>query len=66
MRLNASWLPVVGILVVSPTDALAYIDPTSGSLLVQLLLGGLAGIVVIIKLYWKKLTGKFKKGSKEE
>ena len=63
---NASWLLVVGIIVVHPADALAYIDPTAGGLLVQLVLGGIAGIGVIIKLYWKKLTGRFKKGPKEE
>jgi len=33
-------------------DAFAYIDPGSGSMLLQLLLGGIAGIGVLVKLYW--------------
>ncbi len=42
---------------VSP--AYAYLDPGSGSMLLQLLLGGVAGLVVVIKLYWHRLLVKF-------
>ena len=35
----------------------AYIDPGAGSLLTQLLVGGMAGILVIVKLNWRRLTG---------
>jgi hypothetical protein len=34
---------------------LAYLDPGSGSMLVQLLVGGVAAAVVALKLYWYKL-----------
>jgi hypothetical protein len=33
----------------------AYLDPGSGSMLVQLLVGGVAAAVVALKLYWYKL-----------
>ena len=33
----------------------AYLDPGSGSMLIQLVLGGIAGLLVIGKLYWHKL-----------
>jgi hypothetical protein len=36
----------------------AYLDPGSGSLLVQLLLGGVAGIGVILRLAWLRLRGR--------
>jgi hypothetical protein len=36
-------------------DALAYIDPGSGSILLQLILGGVAGALVVVKMYWQKL-----------
>jgi len=36
-----------------------YIDPGAGSLLLQLLLGGFAGAVVIARLYWKRVRGWF-------
>ena len=37
-----------------PVQAMAYIDPGSGSMILQLILGGIVGIVVIIKLYWDR------------
>jgi hypothetical protein len=33
----------------------AYLDPGTGSMLVQLLAGGLAGIGVTLKLYWRRV-----------
>ena len=37
----------------------AYLDPGSGSMLVQLLLGGVAGAAVILKLAWHRVQGLF-------
>jgi hypothetical protein len=34
---------------------LAYLDAGSGSMIVQLLLGGFAAVVVTIKLWWRRL-----------
>jgi F0F1-type ATP synthase assembly protein I len=36
------------------TPAYAYVDPGSGGMLVQLLLGGVAGVAVIVRLYWRR------------
>ena len=52
---------LLGIILVEPDFALAYIDPSAGGLLVQILLGGIAGIGVLVKLYWGKLTKFFRK-----
>ncbi len=41
--------------------ALAYLDPASGSMILQLLLGGIAGVALAVKLYWQKLLGIFRK-----
>jgi hypothetical protein len=38
---------------------LAYLDPGSGSMLLQVLLGGVAGVAVIAKLYWGRLLSLF-------
>ena len=37
------------------TQVLAYLDPGSGSLIVQLLVGGVAAIGVSLKLYWQRV-----------
>ncbi len=39
--------------------AYAYLDPGTGSMLVQLLLGGVAGALVIGKLYWQRIKAFF-------
>lgn len=41
----------------------AYLDPGSGSMLVQLLLGGVAGAAVIVKLGWERFKGIFRSSS---
>ena len=47
---------LMGIAVV---PAHAYLDPGTGSILLQLLLGGVAGFLVIIKLNWYSLKQTF-------
>ena len=37
----------------------AYLDPGSGSYLIQLLLGGLVGALFIIKAYWGRIKSFF-------
>jgi hypothetical protein len=35
--------------------SLAYLDPGSGSMILQILAGGLAAVAVTAKLYWNRL-----------
>lgn len=44
----------------------AYLDPGSGSMLLQVLLGGLAGIAVSIKMFGKRITRIFTFWKKDE
>jgi len=69
--LSLRWLLVLVLLVslATPQPAHAYLDPGSGSLILQLILGGLAGLAMILKLYWHKLRnllGLSKKKSETE
>lgn len=48
----------------SPLEA--YLDPGSGSMLVQLLLGGFAGLAVILKLTWHRVRDRFRPAGKRE
>jgi len=40
-------------------SAYAYIDPGTGSMVVQVLIGALVGLGIAIKVYWYKLKEKF-------
>lgn len=55
---------VVWLLLVA-RPAHAYLDPASGSILLQLVLGGVAGVALILKLYWRKIRGLFGAGKEE-
>ena len=56
-RRNRTRLLLLGAtaLAVWPDHAWAYLDPASGSILLQVVLGGIAGAGLLIKLYWHKL-----------
>lgn len=42
-------------LLVCAGPAFAYLDPGTGSMLLQLILGGFAAVGVVLKLYWHRL-----------
>jgi hypothetical protein len=45
-------------LALHPANAFAYIDPGSGSLILQLLFGGFVGAAAIVKLYWRRIRDR--------
>ncbi len=53
-------VPLVGILVLWGTSpAYAYLDPGTGSIILQALLGGAAGALIAGRLYWSKIKSFF-------
>jgi hypothetical protein len=46
----------VGVLLCLPSLASAYIDPSTGSYVLQLLLAGLLGALFALKVFWKRTT----------
>ena len=43
----------------------AYLDPGTGSMVIQLILGGVAGAMVILKLYWTRFKSVLGFSSRE-
>jgi hypothetical protein len=57
VRLLSLATPLLGTLLVygvSATPAYAYLDPGTGSMILQVLLGGAAGVALAGKLYWQR------------
>lgn len=48
-------LAAVPVLSALGVVSLAYIDPTTGGVLIQILLGGTAGVLVLGKIFWHRL-----------
>lgn len=44
----------------------AYLDPGSGSFILQLLLATLLGSIFLIKTYWRKITGFLRRDQSED
>ena len=42
-----------------PSSVAVYVDPGSGSMMLQLLLGGVSGIYVFFRLFKQKILGFF-------
>ena len=62
---GAATLAGIAFLIVCwEQPAYAYLDPGAGSLLLQVLMGGLAGAAVVVKVYWNSLMARFGRGSK--
>jgi len=58
---------IVGILLLLVfTNVHAYLDPGTGSMMLQVILGGIAAVGVAVKLYWHKLRVAIGLGKKEE
>jgi membrane associated rhomboid family serine protease len=54
--LNVSLFVAVFLFVSHLTGrAEAYLDPGTGSMVVQLVVGGLVGALALMKLYWRRL-----------
>lgn len=45
---------------------LAYLDPGSSSMIIQILLGGLAAVGVTLKLYWRRFKRFLHIGGRDE
>ena len=53
------WLLVLVMILIVPRDAHAYLDPATGSLILQGILAGIFGAALTAKLYWKRLKALF-------
>jgi hypothetical protein len=42
-----------------------YLDPGSGSVILQAIVGGFAAVAVTAKLWWKRVTGIFRRHDDE-
>jgi hypothetical protein len=46
-------------------DVVGYLDAGSGSMILQMVVGGLAAVGVTLRLYWSRVKRVFKRGQTE-
>jgi hypothetical protein len=56
------WLTVLalGLIVLTPTEALAYVDPGTGSYLFQLAAAGFLAAMFTLRRYWDTVKSRFR------
>ena len=61
-RRETPWLVVLalGLVVFTPTEALAYVDPGTGSYLFQLAAAGFLAGMFTVRRYWDAVKSRFR------
>ena len=54
MKLWNGFAVILMVFIAEP--AFAYLDPGTGSMMLQVILGGIAAVAVAIKLFWYKMA----------
>jgi hypothetical protein len=57
------WLTAIALILLA-APAFAYLDPGTGSMLLQVILGGIAAVGVALKLFWHKIRAAVGLGKK--
>jgi len=71
-RKKSLWILIFAILVLLSfsTEAYAYLDPGTGSYILQLIIAGLLGGLFALKMFWSKVknffVNLFSRGNKHE
>ena len=66
MLFNIVVIIVIAAISLWPIPAFAYIDPGTGSILIQGIIGAIAAIGVTLKLYWHRIVALFRRQSTGE
>lgn len=59
MHRKAAMILLTLVLLLLANPAHAYLDPGTGSMILQMILGGIAGAAMVARLYWKRIREMF-------
>jgi len=54
------------VLLLESSSAFAYLDPSTGSMVVSAIVGIIASIALALKTYWYKVKGLFNRDNKQD
>lgn len=60
------FLVALMVALIVPGTAWAYLDPASGSMILQAVIGGVAAGALALKYYWRRVMGFFGVGDNDE
>jgi len=59
MARRFDWLMMAAIILVGIRPADAYMDPGTGSMLSQIILSGVGGLLVLLRIVWRHFISSF-------
>ena len=62
---NLKFLFLIFSLIAYTSPAYAYLDPGTGSVLLQGLIGGIAAVMAFLSIYWQKVKAFFSKNESD-
>jgi len=66
MRSGPALACILALLLTASPSAFAYLDPSTGSMVVSAIVGIFASIALAVKTYWYKIKGFFRRDGKKE
>ncbi len=63
---RTSLLVALIVALIVPQAAHAYLDPASGSMILQAVIGGVAAAALAFRYYWRRIQAFFGYGSTDE
>ena len=58
--MNKLFFVLAATLLMMPVSAMAYLDPTTGSMVISAIVGLFASLVLAIRTYWYRIMAFFK------
>ena len=59
-------LLIAAVLLSTPVAAFAYLDPSTGSMVVSAIVGIFASIALAVKTYWYRIKALFRRDKKDD
>lgn len=59
-RITRALMVLVGISILAPPPVYGYIDPLSGSIILQVVAAGLLGATITVRRFWSSIRGFFR------
>jgi hypothetical protein len=53
------WVAAIAALLLTATDARAYLDPGTGSYILQMIVAGLLGAAFAVRMFWARIKRFF-------
>jgi hypothetical protein len=57
-------LLIISVALIPTRRVYAYLDPGTGSFIIQILIASLLGLALSVRLFWSRILGLFKKPAK--